>query len=216
MVRLPVFPLGASKMLSSHGRPELHKPSPATDPAAPTVPRLGLYASEETAASGAQSPTWASVGPSGSAGADRGNLGQPSSGWGWGEYGQRRHPDTVAPCALPRASGDAVGGAAGAGAFRNVLPHPGARSRRAAPIRVPGQSSSLADRAVERGAARDVAGALSPAAHTFLLSRVPQCGAAGVSVALFSPGYSWERSLGSSGLEGIDTGVQLSHLLQAK
>lgn len=80
----------------------------------------------------------------------------------------RRDAVHTAPGALPRAGSDAAGGAAGDGAYRNVLPHLGAQGRHAAPSRVPGSSGGLVGRAAEAGTARDVAGAFSPAAHTSL------------------------------------------------
>ncbi|TKC43484.1 hypothetical protein EI555_017407, partial [Monodon monoceros] len=59
----------------------------------------------------------------------------------WGA--SRRDAVPAAPCALPRAGSDAAGGVAGDGAYRNVLPHLGARSQHAAPSRVPSPSGSL-------------------------------------------------------------------------
>lgn len=85
-----------------------------------------------------------------------------------GRGAPRRDAVHTAPGALPRAGSDAAGGAAGYGAYRNVLPHLGAQGRHAAPSRVPGPSGGLVGRAAEAGTARDVAGAFSPAAHTSL------------------------------------------------
>ena len=85
-----------------------------------------------------------------------------------GRGAPRRDAVHTAPGALPRAGSDAAGGAAGDGAYRNVLPHLGAQGRHAAPSRVPGPSGGLVGRAAEAGTARDVAGAFSPAAHTSL------------------------------------------------
>lgn len=66
---------------------------------------------------------------------------RPPSRNGRGVESPRRDSVATVPCAPLRAGGDAVGGATGAGAYRNVLPQPGARSRRAAPSPVPGPSS---------------------------------------------------------------------------
>lgn len=96
---------------------------------------------------------------------------------------------SAAPRALPRAGCGAARGAAGDGAYRNVLPHPSARSPHAAPSPVPGPSRGLVARAAEAGTARDVAGGFQPrCAHISPRAPVPRGAAAGVAVRLSRPG----------------------------
>lgn len=111
-----------------------------------------------------------------------------------GRGAPRRDAVHTAPGALPRAGSDAAGGAAGDGAYRNVLPHLGAQGRHAAPSRVPGPSGGLVGRAAEAGTARDVAGAFSPL-RTHLSARSRPTGGSCRSFRwpLIDPGVRWLR-----------------------
>lgn len=198
-----------SKTLCSQGYPGLHKPCPTINPASTRVPLLALHVQAERASlrsanhcQEVRRSMWLH-----SSGQGKPQL-PPSQGprWGWG-WGCRRTVERSAaavPGALPQPGGDAVGGAAGV--YRNVLPHPSAQSRRAAPSWVPGPSSSLAGLVAGAGyCARCRGGLQSLCAHISPRAPVPQGVAAGVFFGLSRPKRAvgeQEGEMTSSGLEG--------------
>lgn len=177
----------ARRSAPTAGRDRTNLASLTTYPASTRVPFLALRARAEGAGLRGTDACggWAEVAPLELAGET--SARQPRREWGaW-----PRDAVTVAPCALPRAGGDAAGGAAGDGAYRNVLPHPGARSRRAAPSRVPGpgpkqQPRGSGSRDGDRSGCRG--GLQLRCAHISPRAPVPQGAAIGVFIRLSRPG----------------------------
>lgn len=177
----------ARRSAPTAGRDRTNLASLTTYPASTRVPFLALRARAEGAGLRGTDACggWAEVAPLEPAGET--SARPPRRGWG----ARPRDAVTAAPCALPRASGDAAGGAAGDGAYRNVLPHPGARSRRTAPSRVPGPGPKQRPRGSgSRGGDRSGCrgGLQLRCAHISPRAPVAQGAAIGVSIRLSRPG----------------------------
>lgn len=198
----------------SHGRPGLHKPGLTTNPASTRAPRLALRF--HTEGPGLQGPTTGKGGPRW---LHRSRHGKPTPsrlGRAWGA--SRRDAVPAAPCALPRAGSDAAGGVAGDGAYRNVLPHLGARSRHAAPSRVP--SGSLVSRAAEAGGPLGMSrGPSAPLLTHFSARSSPTRGSCwSFRRSLIDPGVRWLRwkRWSAQATRVMATGASLAHLSQAE